>query len=134
MLNRPPIITEETEVDTDDVAEDEASSVVINATKRKRPISGHSDETSMIASINNTPVNKRLRQNSNTLTVTSAVTPSSGMRTRQRNLSSHALKKATNPPGIGIIESSRSSIKKSWKKKYSHNSSSSSSHHQKYIS
>jgi hypothetical protein len=113
MLNRPPIITEETEVDTDDVAEDEASSVVINATKRKRPISGHSDETSMIASINNTPVNKRLRQNSNTLTVTSAVTPSSGMRTRQRNLSSHALKKATNPPGIGIIESSRSSIKKS---------------------
>ena len=85
---KPPVITEETEVDTE--AEEEASTLVV---KRKRPSSGGSDLQDNTA--------KRLRTNVETST-------SPGVRTRQRNLSNHLKSKV-----VGITESSRSSIKKS---------------------
>ena len=101
VLHKPPVITEETEVDTDEV-EDEAANatsttvaltpVVTKTTgTRKRP-----GAPGGIADIDSSPTpGKR------------GMTP---MRTRQRNISSN-MKKS----GIGITESSRSSIMSSKK-------------------
>ena len=101
VLHKPPVITEETEVDTDEV-EDEVTSnqttttptptttLVLKTTSgtRKRPV----------PSSGGSPVD-----------VDSSPTPgkrgTTPMRTRQRNVS-NSIKKA----GIGITESSRSSI------------------------
>lgn len=120
-LTRPPVITEETEVDTDDVTEDEGSvpaGVVspgifninsVSNSKRKRSSnslelqpdyllnSSSNDESANIGnSISN---NKRTRQPS------SNITSASGVKTRQRNLSSHMINKKSS----GITESSRTS-------------------------
>lgn len=98
VLHKPPVITEETEVDTDDVTEDEAISTIVTTT-RKRPVSGSfSDESPT----------KRKTSPVSAAASSGAASPGSGMRTRQRNLSSHMKSKS----GIGITESSRSSIKK----------------------
>ncbi len=91
---KPPVITEETEVDTDDVTEDEASSTSVIAVnnKRKRPSSG-SNSAQIGAE------EKRIKV---------ATAPASVLRsTRTRNLSSH--KKSGLIQGI-TTESSRSSI------------------------
>ena len=102
-VNKPPVITEETEVDTDDVAEDEASSVAVM--KRKRLVSGG---TNLEADVGATSSPTKRSRNVVGLTGSSAVSIT-GMRTRQRNLSNHMKNKA----GISVItESSRTSIKK----------------------
>ena len=94
VLHKPPVITEETEVDTDEV-EDEASNVtatsaslVLKTTGRKRPVS-----SSGSVDIDSSPTpGKR-----------GVATP---MRTRHRNVSSNM---KNSKSGIGITESSRSS-------------------------
>ena len=103
VLNRPPVITEETEVDTDDITEDEAiifsnnKNNVSNSGSRKRvnntDLEGHEVVVGSGGSVSSTG-NKRSRQPSSNSGV--------GVRTRQRNSSSH-LKKS------GITESSRAS-------------------------
>ena len=103
-VHKPPVITEETEVDTDDVeAEDEASSVVSTVMKRKRLVSGGTASTLEAEAAASSPT-KRSRQN--------VVNSATGMRTRQRNLSSHMQKNKSGIIGITTTESSRSSIKK----------------------
>ena len=106
-LTRPPVITEETEVDTDDVTEDEAgvspaSAGIFNVNSKRKRSSLElqpgdyllSDESSIGSSGSTT--NKRTRQPSSN--------NSAGVKTRQRNLSSHMIKKSS-----GITESSRTS-------------------------
>ena len=107
VLNRPPVITEETEVDTDDITEDEAiifsnskSNVVSSnsGNSRKRvnnsDLEGHEVVVGSGGGSVSSSGNKRSRQPSSNSGV--------GVRTRQRNSSSH-LKKS------GITESSRAS-------------------------
>ena len=104
-VHKPPVITEETEVDTDDVeAEDEASSVVSTVMKRKRLVSGGTASSISEAEVATSSPTKRSRQN--------VVNSATGMRTRQRNLSSHMQKNKSGIIGITTTESSRSSIKK----------------------
>ena len=104
-VHKPPVITEETEVDTDDVeAEDEASSVVSTVMKRKRLVSGGTASSISEAEVATSSPTKRSRQN--------VVNSATGMRTRQRNLSSHMQKNKSGIIGIATTESSRSSIKK----------------------
>lgn len=107
VLNRPPVITEETEVDTDDITEDEAmifsnssknSSGISNSRKRvNTDLGGGHDGHEVgvaghVVGVVGSSASKRSRQPSS----------NSGVRTRQRNSSSH-LKKS------GMTESSRAS-------------------------
>ena len=96
VLHKPPVITEETEVDTDEV-EDEAS----NATSTTVAITPVVTKT--------TGTRKRPGAPGGIADIDSSPTPgkrgNTPMRTRQRNISSN-MKKS----GIGITESSRSSI------------------------
>lgn len=103
VLHKPPVITEETEVDTDDVTEDEAISTIVTTT-RKRPVSGSFSDESPTKRKTSPVVVSNAAASSAALNTSAG----SGMRTRQRNLSSHMKSKS----GIGITESSRSSIKK----------------------
>ena len=98
VLLKPPVITEETEVDTDDVNEDldEASSTdSLVKPSRKRPVSGSGNDES-----NNL---KRARVQVNNPPIVAE-----RMRTRTRNLSNH-LKNKSGIHGIKTTESSRAS-------------------------
>ena len=121
LLHKPPVITEETEIDTDDVNDDleeEASSTdsVMKLASRKRTVSGNEDSKNV-----GIKRGRGLTGAGRTAVVVSAV-PSAvasaatsvgtGMRTRTRNLSSHL----KNKPGIGII-TTESSLASSISKK-----------------
>ena len=109
VLHKPPVITEETEVDTDEV-EDEVTSnqtttiiptpttaLVLKTTTgtRKRPVSSSGGSGGTVDADSSPTPGKRH----------GGTTP---MRTRQRNVSNSM--KNNSKSGIGITESSRSSI------------------------
>jgi hypothetical protein len=109
VLHKPPVITEETEVDTDEV-EDEVTSnqtttiiptpttaLVLKTTTgtRKRPVSSSGGSGGTVDADSSPTPGKRH----------GGTTP---MRTRQRNVSNNM--KNNSKSGIGITESSRSSI------------------------
>ena len=119
VLHKPPVITEETEVDTDEV-EDEVTSnqtttiiptpttaLVLKTTTgtRKRPVSSSGGSGGTVDADSSPTPGKRH----------GGTTP---MRTRQRNVSNSM--KNNSKSGIGITESSRSSIisskNKNWQK------------------
>ena len=103
VLHKPPVITEETEVDTDEV-EDEASN---NTTNSSTPSS-----TSLVLKTTTTTGRKRPVAPSS-VDIDSSPTPgkrgivTTPMRTRHRNVSTSNMKNSKS--GIGITESSRSS-------------------------
>jgi len=108
VLHKPPVITEETEVDTDEV-EDEASNATSTTVVALAPV--------VVTKTTGTRKRPGAAPPGGITDIDSSPTPgkrgTTPMRTRQRNVSSN-IKKS----GIGITESSRSSIissKKSWK-------------------